>query len=179
MTSTPFRDSVAIDTNVFAHLLNPNNNPDRHINKVLEHLQAHGISLIVDEQGRIEREYACHIIPMLTGRSVKGNELYILRHWMGPPLRLRVPVDRSDRLMTAIRQIIVEDSKNIDRTFVYVALKNGSILISNDETDIVFGPAREKRLRRAPRGRRLVDDTNKLRPPGANILTSREAFQNI
>ena len=52
MTDCPFQDSVAIDTNVFMHLLNPEQNPDGHIHRLLGFLIEQQTGLLTDEQGR-------------------------------------------------------------------------------------------------------------------------------
>jgi hypothetical protein len=114
---------------------------------------------------------------MFRGNSVSGPDSYILLYWMQQASRRMVSVGRQDRLMAAIRQVIFESSKDADRTFVYVAFKEGQILISNDETDIVFGPDWEGR--QSPRRNRLLRDTRRLRPQGADILTSQEAYAQI
>ncbi len=72
MTDSPFQDAVAIDTNVFIHLLNPQENVESHINELLKNLQLAQVSLIVDESGRILGEYnnqigACPINPLPAG----------------------------------------------------------------------------------------------------------------
>ena len=53
MTIGPFEDCVAIDTNVFEHLLNPEMNPGSHINELLAYLQ---------ELELME----CHLLSMMT-----------------------------------------------------------------------------------------------------------------
>ena len=72
--------------------------------------------------------------------------------------------------MAAIRDVIFEHSKNPDRTFVYVAFHEGKSLITNDKTDIVFGPPNES----TPRRNRLLRGTRRLRPGNPDILTSKE-----
>ena len=177
MTDCPFQDSVAIDTNVFVHLLNPEQNPNGHIHRLLAFLIVQEVVLIVDEQGAIRREYERHIEPMFRGNSVVGNELYLLSHWMKPEVQAKVSVSRKDDLMRAIREVIVERPKQADRTFVYVAFKLGRTLMTNDEADIVYGPVREANW--TSRRDRLLRATRQVCPDGADILTSREAFAGI
>ena len=177
MTDCPFQDSVAIDTNVFVHLLNPEQNADGHIHRLLGFLILQGTVLIIDEQGTIKREYERHIEPMFKGKSVVGNELYLLTHWMKPEVQVKVSVTRNDDLMRAIREVIFERPKQADRTFVYVAFKLGRTLMTNDEADIVSGPIRE--VNRTSRRDRLLRSTRRFRPDSANILTSREAVAGI
>ncbi len=175
MTKSPFRGYVSIDTNVFMHLLNCTQNPDRHIHRLLEHLQKEEVILVVDDKGRILKEYEHHLSPIISNqRAGILNELYILRFWIRFVSRLETPVDLSDTLMNAIKKVVKEPSENTDRIFVYVAFLSGNILISNDDTHIVTGPVREHGV--GPRRHRLLSSTRKLRPNGADILTSKEAY---
>ena len=175
MTGPIFQGAVAIDTNVFVHLLNPQNNPDGHIKRLLTHLFDEGVALLVDDGGRIAGEYA-YLISLIERLDEARNERQILRYWMGLAPRRKVEVSDSDALMTAIRQVITGD-KEVDRIFVYVSFREGKILISNDEGDIVFGSDRGRGY--IPRRQRLLQATEGLRPGNPEILTSREAHTRI
>ena len=177
MTSSPFQDAVAIDTNVFLHLLNPQENTGSHISGLLKYLQNQVLSLIVDDRGRIAGEYNNLIVPVFRRADEVDNKIDLLRYWILYAPRLQMTVNMSDSLMSQIRQIIIEPSENTDRVFVYVAFGNGSWLISNDEVHIVVGPRRE--WNQSQRRDRLVRNTRGLCPPGARIMTSREAFNLI
>ena len=48
-------DYIAIDTNVFEHLLNPHENCANHIDKLLGTLAADRVGLIVDEKKKNRR----------------------------------------------------------------------------------------------------------------------------
>ena len=173
MTASPFNDCVAIDTNVFVHLLNPQRNVNSHINRLLEHLERQNLSLIIDSSRRILGEYKNHILPIILNTDESGNERALLSYWILNARRCEVPIDNSDQLMSAIRQVILEHSKSKDRVFVYAAFKLGSVLITNDERDIVFGPPRESG--RSSRRQRLLRATHRMCPAGADILTSKQA----
>ena len=175
MTTYPFQDAVAIDTNVFVHLRNPQENPDRHIHHLLGVLAEQSVELLVDDGSVIQQEHVRNVIPMLEGRSVDGEEAYLLQYFMDARIQRKVAVNRQDRLMAAINEVIFEPSKNADRTFVYVAFHEGKWLITNDRTDIVEGPAGERTTRR----NRLLRETRRLRPDSADILTSQEAHAAI
>ena len=175
MTARLFQDAVAIDTNVFVHLRNSEQNTDGHIHHLLGVLAEGRVDLLIDDRGVIHREHERNVIPMLEGGSVDGSELYLLQYFMDVNFQQKVMVSPRDRLMAAINRIIFEPSKNADRTFVYVAFHEGKWLISNDRTDIVEGPAGE----RTPRRNRLLRETKRLRPNGASILTSIEAHSQI
>lgn len=168
MSDTPFEGSVAIDTNVFIDLLNPQKNTDRHIDQVLTYLYAQEIALIVDDKGRILGEYENQIRPRIENADEMSFEILILRAWISAP-RCVVSLDMKESLMQAISNIMPTDST--DRIFVYVAFKEGKILISNDEADIV------------DRRQRLLNDTRRIRrrigSNEADILTSQEAHDRI
>ena len=175
MTQLLAQDEVAIDTNVFQHLLNPQNNADSHINRLLEYLIRRGIALVVDNQGLIAGEYLQQLGRRLGESDDTRNEIQILRYWVLYSPRQRVSVDENDDLMKAIYDVIIEVSENVDRTFVYVAFQQGTTLISNDLRHIVRGPGNESE----PRRERLLSNTQGLRPKGSEILTSQEAEAKI
>ena len=177
MTTDPFKDAVAIDTNVFEHIMNPQENTESHINRLLTHLQEHDIGLVVDTGGKILGEYEKEISPIIRNNDDVRNEIYILRYWTQFAPCVDVTVDGNENLMTQIKRVIVERSETVDQTFVYVALKRGNMLISNDGTHIVYGPPRERR--QPERRRRLLRQTRRMRPPGADILTSEKAHAKI
>ena len=172
-----FEDYVAIDTNVFLHLLNPQRNIDSHITTLLSHLQTRGAIHLVDEGGRIQGEYLNQIDRILKRSDELGIEGDILRYWMTEAVPQRVQVGLQDDLMQAIRRVIIELPEQVDRIFVYVAFQTGRVLISNDEMHIVRGP--EIEIRQSHRRDRLVRNTRRLRPNGADILTSLEAHARI
>ena len=180
MTSSPFQDAVAIDTNVFEHLLDPQENADLHINKLLVFLHELGTSLIVDNGKRISNEYNHRIGPRIANQYDTRNEIYILRYWVEYAPRQEVQVFGADTLMTAIGNVIVELREAVDRIFVYVAFRQGKVLISNDKAHIVDGPVTERG--RYPRRHRLLSETRRwrrTRPDDADILTSIEAHGKI
>lgn len=160
---------IAIDTNVFQHLLNPQNNPGYHINQLLECLKYLGTSLLVDDKGRIFGEYCHQLEPIIRNIDDSRDEKYILRYWINNAPQYRVSVTR-DRLMIQIQNVIIE-SENTDRTFVYVAFKQGTVLVTNDCIHIVKGPGRGSTFRRDI----LRKKTAKLCPQTAGIMTSEEA----
>ena len=172
MTESPFQDSVAIDTNVFEHILNPQENIDSHINALLTHLQELQVCLIVDDSARIFGEYNHRIGPIIQKADDTRNEIYLLRYWLLNAPRLNTPVSGNDPLMTAIRRVVIELAEAVDRIFCYVALINGRVLITNDRMNIVFGPPNESPPRRA----RILNGTRRWRLQGADILTSQEAY---
>ena len=177
MTTSFFQDAVSIDTNIFEHLLNPQNNNERHINSLLVHLQEQGIALLVDDSERIAGEYKHRIGPIFQRTDVSLNEVSILRYWILNAPRLSITINGADQLMAAIKGVMIERSEGVDRIFVYVALFQGKVLVSNDEVHIVFGPVGESG--KTPRRQRLLKKSKNLCPPGARILTSKEAHDRI
>ena len=175
MSDSPFHDAVAIDTNVFIHLLNPQENVDSHINNLLKDLQMLQVNLIVDESSRIQREYRNQIEPIIRKSDDIRDEIYILRYWLLQCPRLTTELVLNDALMTAIKGVIVELDQNVDRILVYVALRQGKALISNDRMNIVVGPPSESSERR----QRLLRSTQRFRTGDADILTSLEAHARI
>ena len=175
MTQLLARNEVAIDTNVFQHLLNPQDNVNSHINRLLEYLIRQRTTLVVDEDGLIADEYKQQFERRLGESNDTRNEIQILRYWVLLAQRHRVPVNDDDELMTRICDIIVEVSENVDRVFVYVAFQQGTTLVSNDLRHIVRGAADESE----PRRERLLSSTEGLRPHGADILTSQESHAAI
>ncbi len=177
-------DFIAIDTNVFEHLLNPDFNTDDHIDELLTTLFRDKILLIVDSDGRIEAQYEDRIAPKFRNAAEKGNNLSVLKSWfvIGIDARKRVDVNLSDELMGEIDKII-RRSERIDKIFVYVAFKNGRILTTNDENDIVTGYPKEGNARRE----RLKNSTKRHRRRLQNnsgndksdILTSKEAHEKL
>ncbi len=179
MTSNPFQDAVAIDTNVYEHILNPQQNVDYHISELLTYLQDQQLKLIVDDDGRIFGEYLNQLEQLISQSDDVKDEILILRYWILLAPRISVEVTLNDEMMNAIKNVITEVSENVDRIFVYVAFHQGRTLISNDQRHIVVGPPRERgqserrvRLLRSTRRRRM-------RPDGADILTSQEAHAKI
>ena len=169
-----FANVVAIDTNVFQHLLNPQNNPGFHINGLLEHLTKLGTALLVDDQGAIASEYHQQLARRLRNSDDLRNELQLLRYWFLYAPRRRVGVDEHDDLMQAIGSVI-EASEHTDRTFVYVAFQQGTALVTNDLRHIVRGTGGGSVLRRDI----LLGKTIGLRPATARILTSEEAHATL
>ena len=177
MMNNPFSDAVAIDTNVFEHIMNPQQNLNDHISELLAYLQDQHTCLIIDDGDRISGEYLNQLAALISRSDDVGNEISILRYWILYAPRIPVKVTLNDNMMIAIRSVIIEPSENVDRIFVYVAFKQGNVLISNDLTHIVVGPTRE--ASQGERRHRMLRQTRRMRPRGAVILTSQEAHDKI
>ena len=175
MSDASFGECVAIDTNVFIHLFDPDWNVKSHINRLLADLQGQGVDLIVDNGGRILGEYEHGLGPWIRSSDDTRNEVYLLRYWMRLARRRIVELDSRDSLMTAIRRVVIERSEQVDRIFVYVAFKVGKTLITNDLMHIVNGPMGEGTSRR----HRLLQVTRRFRPRDVDIVTSREASEMV
>ena len=105
MTTSSFQDAVGIDTNVFEHLLNKeNNNADGHINELLIHLQQQNIVLLVDDGNRIAGEYNHQLGQTIRRTDDERIEIFILRYWIQYAPRLEISVQGSDQLMTVYQR---------------------------------------------------------------------------
>lgn len=142
--------TIAIDTCVFEHLLNPQWNTEAHIDALLMNLLKSNHRLLVDEPGRIAREYITMIIPIIRNNAEeRAAVLPLLRHWMSQEIRETIAVDRQDALIRHIQSIIIERDELVDQMFVYVACRRGTTLVTNDRQHIL---SRAGALLRRPRG---------------------------
>lgn len=165
------RDWIAIDTNVFEHLLYPKENSYGDIWKLLSQLKSDEIRLLVDNKHRIAKEYNKRLGSRIQKEPVSEGkaERILLMHWFFPDNQEVVDIKQKDALMTAIGGIIpTQRGKPVtDRFFVYVAFKKGRVLVTNDHADIVS--------RRA----NLLQKTRNIRPNGADIMTPKKACQKL
>ena len=162
------RDGVAIDTNVFGHLINGDMNKDKHINTLLKKLREDNIYLLVDTGKQIEKEYKHHLKPYVLEAKSKMDEAYILFYWMIEAPRKEVVVKKETGLWDVIKQTIPEEKEENDRIFVYVAFVKGCVLVSNDRKHIVD---RRTELKECC--------TSGYCPNGADVMGSEEAFENV
>ena len=148
MTFASYRNSLAIDTNVFLHLIDPDVNADAHINELLTHLLDNENSLIIDDEDRILTEYNRHLPGAIKGADQKGQEILILRAWVrvlqNPNRLLKIPL-QNDQLMKMLRKKVRPRKGSNDRIFVYVAFKQRKFLVSNDKHDVVTGGNKNKK----------------------------------
>jgi hypothetical protein len=86
-------------------------------------------------------------------------------------------ISRTDELAKAIKTVIHEKREPADRVFVYLALSNGRILITNDLEHIVRWP--KDRPERKYRRDRLFKEAKDLIQPEAEILLSHEAIARM
>lgn len=159
-------DYVAIDVNVFEHLLNSKENTNGHITAVLGSLLKDS-RLLVDSTGKIMRQYHKRLGSFLR-REDDNLHRIIIRRWI--EYRKEPPVNTvtNDELMTAITGIIWE-TMGVDRFYVYIAFKEGRVLITNDRG--IYG--RREALRNA---------TKRFRPKplrDADILTSKQTYSKL
>lgn len=158
---------VAIDTCVFMHLLNPQNNENKHINGLLSHFVHFNFFLLVDSTKKIPKEYESRIVPILRKSFDTGTEIYLLRYWMNSARHTVVQLDTRDTLMRRIETVICERGEHADRAFVYVACKRDSDLVTNDIQHI---------LRRR---QSILRQTSRYRGNNTRILSSVDAFKGI
>ena len=161
-------DSIAIDTNVFQHLMDDEDiNEDGHITRLLSLLAKDKILLLVDDGGVIVRECSYQLQPS-TPDILKGAEgsveRLLLVYWLTPQTHKTITVDETGALMTSILKIVPKSKKG-DRFYVYVAFKEGRVLMTNDKRDI--WSKRDRLKQETPLS------------PGADILTSEEAYDKL
>lgn len=144
---------IAIDTNVFVHLTNPQENPDSHIEQMLSHLAKNQTRLCVDSTKKIGNEYEEKLGPRIRDANETGIAVFLLRFWMNPDRRDVIDTDPQDHLMQRIRKTIPEADEHADRAFVYVSCKGDCPLVSNDHVHII---GRRSELRKRTRDDRGV-----------------------
>lgn len=175
---------VAIDANVFEHLLGPEN-ACGHITTLLRALAKNKASLVVDDKKRIEGEYKKRLLKRIKSGSPRESgkrpgkaadkvretsllKLWVMRTVPGAIPRVCVAVSHGDSLMGQIKGKLRRPKKgepNTDRIFVYVALRQGCPLISNDARDIIKKRDALLEIKGAKKG--------------ADILTSKEAAARV
>jgi hypothetical protein len=128
---------IAIDTNVFVHLTNPQENPDSHIDQILSHLAKDNPRLCVDSSNKIPNEYLEKLGPRIGSQDEQGIAIFLLRFWIAQVPREVIETDSQDHLMNRIYRVIPERDEHADRAFVYVSCKGDCPLISNDKTHII------------------------------------------
>lgn len=158
---------VAIDTNIFIHLTNSQENPDSHIDQLLMHLAKSDPRLCVDSTRKIGNEYEEKLGPRIRNESEQNIAIYLIRYWMNDDVRQVVEVDHQGPLMHRIRRVIVEPDEHVDRAFVYVSCQGDCPLITNDNQHIL---GRRGHLRKATKG---------YRGPNTDFISSRQAVDAI
>ena len=181
-------DHIAIDTNVFMHLFNFNDdgsrsaiNDDKHIDDILWHLLADSVELIHDSKGKISGEYASKLTPIVQKES-ESERRQLLMYWIEFAGRVTVDLDQTDQLYNAIQSVVIEPGEGIDRAFIYVAFWAGRILITNDVKHIVFGASYDspKPTKQTNRTTRLRKATRKFRPKDReDLMDSRNAHTQL
>ena len=160
--------AIAIDTNIFEHLFNPQENQHQHITKLLQHLQNEDYSILVDSDQRIQKEYL-YLVDTRLDNDDNLNETQLLRYWMTPDIAVKITVSGTDRLMNAIRGVMNCHNQRTDRTFVYVAFSQGKNLVSNDYPDII-----NNRTKLKQKSKRVCPACRQ-----SQILDSQEAYSDF
>ena len=155
---------IAIDTNIFEHLLNPEMNTASHIDKLLGQLSKMEYQLLVDSTRKIGGEYLRLIVPIIRNMDETRPQLPLLRFWMNPDIRHEVTLNPIDNLMQKIKNIIHEAHEYADRAFVYIVCIEDSVLVTNDHIHIL------------DRRRALLKGTKKFRGRNTDIQSSHTAY---
>ena len=145
-------NEVTIDTNVFEHIFNPQQNTNNHIDSLLGCLAAKRVVLCMDDNNRIGDEYKHRLTPLLKAMSDQGQRLNLLRYFLVFAGRHLIPVDFSDALMKCIKMAISSTSpiaEASDRVFVYVAIASDTVLVSNNPRHINNRASQLKRCAKA------------------------------
>ena len=165
-------DFIAIDTNVFEHLFNPEKNVNNHIWNLIERLYEDKIGLLIDSPGdprkgsRIMGEYDRRLLAYVKPRQEVGAESVLLKIFFENTKLVEVDISQTDKLMVSIKGII-KAKPVTDRYFVYVAFKKERVLVTNDSGDIL---SKKKELKHKAKTLRLK---------GTDILSSQEAYKKI
>ena len=181
--STLTSDYIAIDTNVFEHLMNPEKNKNGHIHKLLGTLTKRKIRLLIDNKRKILGEYNNKIPRYFKKANEAKNERFLLDYFIkNLQQHEKISVNLEDNLMTAIKKIVPEN-KGADRYFVYVAFKKGRVLVTNDRADFIDeGNQTEEKKRKLLKIQKKYFKKHKKQyqedyENQADILTSAEAWQ--
>ena len=161
-------DYIVIDTNIFEHLFNPQNNINGHITGLFDFLLKDKINLLVDSKGRIHAEYKHRLAQKIQQAYEQPKIRSILKYYLAPANHKPIDVDQGRELMAQIGRIVLNST---DRVFVYVAFREGKKLITNDENDFIHEGNRRDRRRRNLREIKLDHRSD--------ILTSQEAYDMI
>lgn len=167
-------DFVAIDTNVFGHLMTKPVEECVHIEYLLVKLYEKQTRLIVDSKNRVTNEY-CHTL--FGHLKISRHSLYedLLEYWLSPTSEnLIVTVDHNEKLMKEIKKIVKIGCKTTDAIFVYVAIRKDRTLITNDRQDIIDYAKGD-----AKRRVKLLGLAKKCGFKGARIFDSQEAVDEI
>jgi len=166
-------DYIAIDTNVFEHLFNPQNNVSDHIETLLGRLACDDVHLITDKDGRIWNEYANRITNEIRN-ATNQNYVSLLRYWLSVDARNKeVNVNHRDSLMVSIKGVI-RGGKTTDKIFVYVAIHENRVLITNDRKDIL-DESNNKNKRRD----KLLKIAKQQGFNSVRLYDSREAYDKL
>ena len=176
------KDFIAIDTNIFEHVLNPKENTNEHIDQLLKQLLVDEIKLLVDDEKRITNEYDERVTTRIKNKQTNYNfdKKILLYHWLKPENYQCITVCLNDELMIGIKNILPKPSKKkrerkTDKFFVYVALKQDRILVTNDEKDMI-----DEGTKQGKRCKKLLKICKKIEGnKNADILTSQIAYDRL
>jgi hypothetical protein len=172
-------DFLAIDADVFCHLLIPKDNPTSHIDRLLSALGSDKVGLLVDDTNRIQMDYVNQVIPRMDKASDTDNKRYILQYWMNVAPRTTVQCDNGDAMLDLIRIVIHERGAHADRTFVAVAFRMGRPLVTDDKRHILEGIGSEWGRHGYRRDRLLAATKKNGCQRGAKLLHSIEAVDEL
>lgn len=166
--SAPSNSSIVVDTCVFEHTINPERNPDCHIEQLLSLLLRSGAVLCVDDTKRIRSEYRERLTPIIKGSDESRVIIRVLlSYWLDVAHQRETAIESNGQLMKRIRSVIVEKGETIDHLLVAVACVQDCKLITNDQQHILD--------RRTP----LRKATRRCRGKCTDFVSSRNALDAL
>lgn len=167
---------IVIDVNIFEYLFSGEDekhiNADKHITDILTDLL--DSCLLIDDKGKITSEYGSYLdrrIEQILKKDEKDPVRQLFKHWMEKWVFgalggiEKVNVNTEDKLMSDIKQIIHE-RMGMDRYYVYVAFRKGTVLITND-----LGIYDKRKI--------LKRKTRNSRSRNADILSSKDMHKQL
>lgn len=161
----------AIDTNIFEHLLNPQENVCGHIDMLLQKMRDIGVILIIDGRQRILAEYNDRTVPLFKNQRTDSSKRFLIQYWTQDCKKYRVSVEHSSELIKKIKKVLPQ-GEGTDAVFVFVVFRCGGTLLTNDRDDII-----DEGSKRNARRTKLL--RIKERNMNSEILTSKEAFDAL
>ncbi len=152
---------IVIDTSVFMHIRNVQVNQGRHIDILLSKL-AYTHQLQIDKARKIEVEYKRKLEDMIKNMDEQRFEKQILQFWILTKEKNVIDIEPSEQFSHAVKQIINDQTKTVDRCLVETAALTTSDLITNDGVDILNNANELKKVikKNGMRNIRLMNSQN-------------------
>ena len=135
-------EAMVIDTNVLEHVLDPVINSDEHLDRLLRKFSEQRRKLCIDSLSqnrgsKILNEYNNRLQSRWKAMDERGQVAQWIRYVILYAERLATPVDLSDGLgSNIVPHMNRVGADRTDQTFVYVACKLNSVMVSNNARHI-------------------------------------------